>query len=52
MEQLLKTIKLNCHISDARYWGYFSICGLLMRMLDLYRSENGLKPGIPFQKRK
>jgi len=52
MEQLLKTIKLNCHISDARYWGYFSICGLLMRMRDLYRSENGLKPWHPISKEK
>jgi len=52
MEQLLKAIKLNCHISDARYWGYFSICGLLMRMRDLYRSENGLKPWHPISKEK
>ncbi len=37
-------IKINCDISDARYWGYFSICGLLMRYRDLYRSEKGLKP--------
>ncbi len=37
-------IKQNCDISDAKYWGYFSICGLLMRYRDLYRSERGLKP--------
>src|SRR5512134_2079984 len=42
--ELLKDIKHNCDVSDAQYWGYFSICGLLMRYRDLYRSEQGLKP--------
>jgi hypothetical protein len=36
-------IKFNCDLSDALYWGYFSICGLLLRYRDLYRSEKGLK---------
>lgn len=44
MDKLIKTVKLNCHISDANYWGYFSICGLLIRLRDLYRAEKGLKP--------
>ena len=39
---LLRDIKFNCDVSDAQYWGYFSICGLLMRYRDLYRSEKGL----------
>ncbi len=41
---LKEDIKFNCDVSDARYWGYFSICGLLLRYRDLYRSEQGLKP--------
>lgn len=41
---LKEDIKFNCDVSDARYWGYFSICGLLLRYRDLYRSERGLKP--------
>jgi hypothetical protein len=41
---LLDDIKFNCDVSDAQYWGYFSVCGLLMRYRDLYRSEKGLKP--------
>lgn len=41
---LINDIKFNCDVSDAKYWGYFSICGLLMRYRDLYRSEQGLKP--------
>jgi hypothetical protein len=39
---LLRDIKFNCDVSDAQYWGYFSICGLLIRYRDLYRSEKGL----------
>ncbi len=36
-------IKFNCDVSDAGYWGFFSICGLLLRYRELYRSEKGLK---------
>jgi hypothetical protein len=42
--QLLNDIKFNCDVSDAQFWGYFSVCGLLMRYRDLFRSERGLKP--------
>jgi len=41
---LLKDIKFNCDVSDARFWGSFSICGLLMRYRDLYRSEQRREP--------
>jgi hypothetical protein len=41
---LINDIKYNCDVSDAKYWGYFSICGLLMRYRDLFRSERGIKP--------
>jgi hypothetical protein len=41
---LIDDIKFNCDVSDAQYWGYFSVCGLLMRYRDLFRSEKGLKP--------
>lgn len=37
-------IKHNCDASDAQFWGFFSICGLLMRYRDLYRSEQGWEP--------
>jgi len=43
-EALLKDIKHNCDISDAQFWGFYSVCGLLMRYRDLFRSEKGLKP--------
>ncbi len=43
-DMLVRDIKFNCDVSDARFWGHFSICGLLMRYRDLYRSEQGLDP--------
>jgi len=49
-ETLHKDIKFNCDVSDARFWGYFSICGLLMRYRDLYRSEQGLEPWSPIER--
>ncbi len=42
-EPLINDIKFNCDVSDAKYWGFYSVCGLLMRYRDLYRSEMGLK---------
>lgn len=49
ISDLKEQVKLNCTISDARFWGYYSICGLLMRLQELYRSEKALMPweGIP-----
>ncbi|RME68935.1 MAG: hypothetical protein D6778_01210 [Nitrospirae bacterium] len=51
LEALKRQVKLNCNISDARYWGFYSICGLLMRLRSLYRSEKGMKPweSIPME---
>lgn len=36
-------VKRNCDISDAKFWGYYSPCGLLLRLRDLYRIEHGMK---------
>ena len=49
INDLKEQVKLNCTISDARFWGYYSICGLLMRLRELYRSEKALTlwEGIP-----
>lgn len=41
---LFAQIKRNCDISDARYWGFYSICGLLMRLRELFLAEHGLQP--------
>ncbi len=50
MESLIRDVKYNCDLSDALHWGYFSICGLLMRMRDLYRTELGLRPWEPINR--
>ena len=52
MDSFLEDIKFNCDISDARFWGYFSICGLLMRYRDLFRSEMGIAPWTPIHQQK
>lgn len=42
-EGLKEQIKYNCNVSDAKFWGFYSICGLLLRMRELYRSEKGME---------
>ena len=44
LNALISSIKRNCDISDARYWGFYSLCGLLLRLRELYRSEKGIRP--------
>ena len=34
----------NCLVADAQRWGYFSLCGLLLRLRELYKREAGLEP--------
>jgi len=41
---LLKTIKYNCDISDARDNGIYSICTLVLKLRNLYKWENDLEP--------
>jgi hypothetical protein len=36
----------NCEISDARHAGFYSICGLALRLRDLYKWEMGLAPWV------
>lgn len=44
IQKVSSQIKTNCNISDAKYWGTYSLCGLLLRLRELYRVEKGLKP--------
>ena len=37
-------VKKNCNTSDAKFWGYYSLCGILLRLRELYRVETGLRP--------
>ncbi|MEJ2191892.1 MAG: hypothetical protein P8Y39_06020 [Nitrospirota bacterium] len=45
LDRLLPQVRRNCLISDARHWGNYSICGLLMRMRELYLFEHGIRDG-------
>ena len=42
--EIATQVQRNCRISDARAWGYYSICGLLLRLRELYKWEQGLAP--------
>jgi hypothetical protein len=41
---LVEQVLYNCDLSDARFAGYYSICGLALRLRDLYKWEQGLAP--------
>ena len=43
---LIEQIRHNCSISDCRYAGTYSVCGLALRLRDLYKWENGLEPWV------
>ena len=42
IENLARQVLRNCDISDAYHAGMFSICGLALRLRDLYKWEKGL----------
>lgn len=39
---LARQVRRNCTISDARFAGIYSVCGLAMRLRDLYKWEHSL----------
>jgi hypothetical protein len=43
-DSLLRIIKHNCDISDARDNGIYSICTLVLKLRNLYKWEHGLEP--------
>jgi hypothetical protein len=44
LEDAIRQTQKNCDISDARHGGVFSICGLALRLRDLYKWEKGMPP--------
>jgi len=50
VESLVARVKHNCNVSDARFWGYYSLCGMLIRMRSLYRAERGMMPWEPINR--
>ncbi len=41
---LIEGVRWNCDIASAGQAGHFSLCGLLMRLRQLYKWEHGLSP--------
>jgi len=41
LQPLLTTVQRNCHISDARYAGDYSLCVYLLKMREYFRWEKG-----------
>jgi hypothetical protein len=39
-------VQHNCTISDSRYAGSYSVCGLALRLRDQYKWEKGLDPWV------
>ena len=46
IEDIKNQVLHNCAVSDSRHVGLYSICGLAMRLRDLYKWEKGLAPWI------
>ena len=44
IEELLPQVRHNAMVSDAAYWGYYSTCGLLLRLREQYRFEHDIAP--------
>lgn len=43
-EELARQVRENCEITNARHAGGYSVCGLLLRLRNLYKWERGLPP--------
>jgi hypothetical protein len=50
IETITSQIKRNCNISDAKYWGTYSICDFLFKLRELYKTEKCIKPWEKIQK--
>ena len=46
ISELTLQVQRNCDISDARHAGVYSLCGLLLRLRDLYKWEHDLSPWV------
>lgn len=46
LDKVVRQVLHNCSVSDSRYAGLYSICGLALRLRDLYKWEMGLQPWV------
>ena len=44
MQGFIKQVQANCRIAAAGQVGYYSLCGMLLRLRQLYKWEQGLMP--------
>ena len=45
-DPIIAQVRRNCTLSDARNAGRYSVCGLALRLRDLYKWENRLHPWV------
>jgi hypothetical protein len=50
VRELATTVQYNCHVSDARHGGDYSLCVYLMKMREYYRWEHHLPYGAFLEK--
>lgn len=43
LDPIIAQVNENCDIADANYAGFYSICGLALRLRDLYKWDMGLE---------
>jgi hypothetical protein len=46
VDKIRTQVQRNCDISDSKHAGLFSVCGLALRLRDLYKWDNGLAPWV------
>lgn len=46
LHAIVSQVLRNCSISDSRHAGLYSVCGLALRLRDLYKWEKGLDPWV------
>ncbi|MFH1350129.1 MAG: Sfum_1244 family protein [Pseudomonadota bacterium] len=46
LDAITSQVIQNCHIADSHHAGLHSICGLALRLRDLYKWEKGLDPWV------
>lgn len=44
LPEIHSQIKDNCNVSDSQFWGYLSLCNMLLRLRELYFHENKVLP--------
>jgi hypothetical protein len=44
LRELLPAVQKNCRISDATHSGFYSLCGLFLRLKDQFLWEKDLPP--------